>query len=56
MNFHQTAYGKILFERTIPSFLKELRRLNDNLEKLILIRDRKEVNPELESKTEESSE
>jgi hypothetical protein len=32
--FFQTAMGREFFERTLPSIARELKRLNENLEKL----------------------
>jgi hypothetical protein len=32
--FHRTGLGKQFFERTLPRLIKELTRLNNNLEKL----------------------
>lgn len=34
-DFHQTVMGRTFFEGTMPALVRELRRLNDNIEKLI---------------------
>lgn len=33
--FHQTIMGRTFFEGTMPALVRELKRLNDNIEKLI---------------------
>lgn len=33
--FHQTIMGRTFFEGTMPALVRELKRLNENLEKLI---------------------
>ena len=52
IEFFQTMMGKQFFDGTMPSLVRQLKRLNDNLEKLIDIEKAKtsvvEVNPEKE--------
>lgn len=33
--FYKTPMGREFFDRSMPSLVKELRRLNENLEKLV---------------------
>ncbi|TQF10735.1 hypothetical protein FJV41_37865 [Myxococcus llanfairpwllgwyngyllgogerychwyrndrobwllllantysiliogogogochensis] len=35
--FFQTHMGQLFFEGTVPQILRELRRLNDNLERLVAV-------------------
>lgn len=39
--FYKTAMGRDFFDRNIPALLKQLTRLNDNLEKLLKQNDEK---------------
>lgn len=34
IQFFQTAMGRTFFDHTMPTLVKELRRLNENIEKL----------------------
>lgn len=38
--FHQTAMGRQFFERTVPELVRELERLNANLERLAAAMER----------------
>ena len=40
--FFQTAMGREFFDRSMPLLVKELKRLNDNIEKLIKQNETKE--------------
>jgi hypothetical protein len=40
--FYKTAMGRDFFDRNVPMLVKELKRLNDNLEKLIKQNEPKE--------------
>jgi hypothetical protein len=42
--FFKTAMGRDFFDRNVPMLLKQLTRLNDNLEKLIKQNEPKEKN------------
>ena len=35
--FHQTRMGHTFYEGTMPSLVRELRRLNDNFERILAI-------------------
>ncbi len=55
-DFFRTRMGHTFYESTMPSLVRELARLNDNLEKLVALaeRDRKPAEPEpREAPTEE---
>ena len=42
-NFFQTMMGKRFFEGTIPAMLSQIKRLNDNLEKIISLLENNET-------------
>lgn len=44
--FHKTATGREFFDRGIPAIIRELRRLNENLEKVIKKYETPEVKPD----------
>lgn len=41
--FYKTAMGRTFFDHTMPTLVKELQKLNENLSKLIKKTDLKEV-------------
>ena len=45
INFFRTVMGQRFYEATMPSLVRELARLNGNLEKLVEVLDRKEHQP-----------
>ena len=44
--FFKTAMGRDFFDRNVPALLKQLTRLNDNLEKLIKQNEEKKEKPD----------
>ena len=38
--FHHTRMGHTFYEGTMPSLVRELRRLNDNIERMLAITER----------------
>lgn len=47
--FHQTRMGHAFFEATMPGLVRELARLNANLERLIAVAEEAEKEVELAS-------
>lgn len=44
--FHLTSMGRTFYEYTMPALVKQLARLNENLEKLIAKQEREEKKDE----------
>ena len=44
-DFFRTRMGHTFYESTMPSLVRELARLNDNLERLVALAAKQEPNP-----------
>lgn len=44
-DFFRTRMGHTFYESTMPSLVRELGRLNDNLERLVAIAEKREAKP-----------
>lgn len=44
-DFFRTRMGHTFYESTMPSLVRELARLNDNLERLVALAEKREATP-----------